>query len=121
MGGPAAGEGMFRDPVEIDGGHTEPVGSIQTPADTVVGVGATVPLPAPPADTIRMRVQVKGGDTDTQIIVREVGGIAGSGPVLVNLGSTMYGGGGEGAIAPLEVESVAGPAVVVAIQFEVDA
>lgn len=91
--------------------------TITSEPDTAVGVGATVPLPVPPADTMRITVQVTGGDNTTRIRVREVGGTAGAGKLLVLLGSTLYGGDG-GAVGALEVENVAGPAAAVAIVFE---
>jgi len=117
MGGPAQGEGMFRDPVEIDGGSLDPGGTLTTEPDTTIGVGATVPLPVAPADTLRVRVQVTDGDTDTRVRIREVGGPAGGGALLTLLGSTLYGG-GDGAVADLEAEHVAGAAAAVMIQFE---
>lgn len=90
---------------------------ITSPADVAVGPGATVPLPVPPAGTRRMTIEVTGGDSTTRIRVREAGGVAGAGRLLVLLGSTMYGEAG-GAIEALEVENVAGPAATVGISFE---
>lgn len=90
---------------------------ITSPADTPVPVAATVALPLPPLGTRRMRVQVTGGSVLTIMRVRETGGAAGTGIIIIFLGSTLYGG-SDGAIAPLEVENVAGPAATVAIQFE---
>jgi hypothetical protein len=92
---------------------------ITTPADTAVGVGATVALPAIPSGVRRMTVQVTDGSSTTHIRVREVGGLAGSGKRLDLSGSTMYGG-AAGAIAALEVENIAGPAAAVMVQFERD-
>jgi len=88
-----------------------------SPADTPVGVGATVPLTAPPAGTRRMTVEVTSGSALTLIRVRELAGAAGTGRLLVLLGSTTYGG-LDGAVFPLEVENVAGPAATVHIDFE---
>lgn len=99
-----------------------PGATITTAPDTTVGVAATVPLAVAPAGTRRVRVQITGGDDDTRVRIREVGGPAGSGVLLLNssVGSTMYGG-VDGAIAPLEAEHVAGTvAATVAVQFERD-
>lgn len=119
----------FIQPVTLVDGAGNPVGIIvsdvvpgtviTTPADTAVGPGATVPLPAIPSGTRRFTVEVTGGDATTRIRVREVGGLAGSGKLLVLLGSTVYGG-ADGAVAALEVQNVVGPAAAVAVQFERD-
>jgi hypothetical protein len=94
------------------------VGTIlESPEDVTVTAGDTEPLPTPPAGTLRMTVQVTGGTSATRIRVRELGGADGTGRLLTLLGSTMYGGDG-GAIAPLEVENVAGPSADVHIDFE---
>jgi hypothetical protein len=90
---------------------------IATPADTAVGVAATVALPAIPAGTRRVTVQVTGGDATTRIRVRQTGAGAGRGKLLVLLGSTIYGG-ADGALMALEVENVAGPIAAVMVQFE---
>ena len=90
---------------------------IDSAADTTVGVGLTVALTVPPAGTLRMRVQVTGGDATSIIRIRELGGTAGTGVILTLLGSTLYGGGG-GAIAALEAQNVTGPSATVAVQFE---
>lgn len=103
-------------PIVIVGGVV-PGTVIETEADTPVGAAATVALPVPPVGTRRMRVQVVDGDDTTRIRVREAGGPAGSGIMLILLGSTLYGG-ADGSVAPLEVENVVGPAAAVAIQFE---
>jgi hypothetical protein len=96
----------------------QPGSTITTGADTTVAPGATVPLPAPPSGTRRMTVQFVGGDGSSRVRVREVGGAPGTGIMLALLGSVSYGG-ADGAIAPLEVENVAGGVnVTVAIQFE---
>jgi hypothetical protein len=93
--------------------------TITTPADIAVAPGATVALPAVPPGTRRRTIQVTGGDSTTRIRVREVGAGAGRGRLLTLLGSTLYGG-ADGAIAPLEVENVAGPAATVMVQDERD-
>jgi hypothetical protein len=90
---------------------------ITTPADTAVGVAATVALPAIPAGTRRMTVQVTDGDATTRIRVRQVAAGAGRGKLLSLLGSTIYGG-ADGALMALEVENVAGPISAVMVQFE---
>lgn len=118
MGGPARGEGMFAEPVEVvDTTPPIPGSTITSPADTPVPALATVALPVPPAGTTRVRVQVTGGDDTSRIRIREAAGTAGTGVLLTLLASTMYGGEG-GAVAPLEAENVAGPAAAVGIQFE---
>ncbi len=89
---------------------------ITTAPDTVVGIGATVPLPVPPAGTKRMTIQ-NTGPSGSVFRLRELGGVAGSGIKIVIFGQETYGG-ADGAIAPLEVEEVAGIATSVAIQFE---
>lgn len=91
--------------------------TITSPADTAVAAGVTAPLTAPPVGTLRMTVEVTGGDSTTRIRVREVGGTAGAGRLLVLLGSTTFGGDG-GAIASLEVQNVTGPDATVSITFE---
>lgn len=93
-----------------------PGDTITSPADTPVP-GGTVPLPVPPAGTRRMRVQVTDGDMTTRIRIREAGGAAGAGVLLIVFGSTMYGEAG-GAVAPLEAELVAGAAGTVGVVFE---
>jgi len=92
---------------------------ITSNADIVVGVGATVALGVPPANTRRMTVQVTSGSGASRIRIREVAGGAGRGKVLTLLGSTMYGG-ADGAIASLEAQNVAGPATTIAVQYERD-
>lgn len=95
-----------------------PGSTVTTSADVPVGVGATVALPAVPANTRRMTVQ-NTGPSGTLIRVREVGGPAGSGIILTRFGIAVYGG-ADGAIAALEVEEIAGIATSVAVQFERD-
>jgi hypothetical protein len=90
--------------------------TITTPANTPLPAG-TVALPVAPVGTRRVRVQVTGGSALTEALVREVGAGAGTGILLQNNGSTLYGG-VDGAIAALEVQLLAGPAVVVRVQFE---
>jgi hypothetical protein len=110
------GTGQFIKPVNIE--MTSPSGAtVTSPADTVVGVSATVALTAPPAGTLRMTVQVTGGDNDTRVRIREVTGTAGTGILLNLLGSRVYGG-GNGSIAALEAQHTAGGAATVAVQFE---
>jgi len=97
----------------------EPGTTITTPADTAVGVGATVALPAIPANARRVTVQITGGDSTTRVRIREVGAGAGRGKLLSLLGSTIYGG-ADGALEALEAENVTGPATTVMAQFEED-
>jgi len=105
--------------LQVTSSDVQPGETIASPADIPVGVGATVPLPVIPAGTRRMTVQVTGGDGTSRIRVREVGGAAGRGRLLLMYGSTVYGG-VDGALAALEVQNVAGPAATVAVQFEED-
>lgn len=91
--------------------------TITSPADTAVGIGATVALPVPPAGTRRMTVQ-NTGPAGSLIRVREIGGAAGTGIILARFSSITYGG-ADGAIASLEVQDVAAIATSAAIQFEV--
>lgn len=107
--------------VQSIGGGSTGIGTVvNSPTDTVVGVGATVALPTAPVGTRRMVVQVTSGDATTTVVrIREVGGAAGTGIILVRYGSRVYGG-QEGALADLEAEHIAGPATTVAVQFEID-
>src|SRR6185369_11122780 len=74
--------------IEVAG---SPGSTIEADPDTVVGIGATVALPVPPATTRRMTVQ-NTGPAGTWIRVRPVGGPAGSGRLLPRLGEYTYGG-----------------------------
>jgi hypothetical protein len=97
---------------------------IDAGADTVVGIGATVPLPAIPPTTRRMTVQ-NTGPAGTWIRVRRVGGPAGSGKLMPRLGEYTYGG-ADGAVAALEAEDVSlavggvAVATTVLLEFEED-
>jgi hypothetical protein len=97
---------------------------IRTPADTAVGIGATVPLPVPVATTRRMTIQ-NTGPAGTWIRVRAVGGAPGSGKLLPRLGEYSYGG-ADGALAALEAQDVSAAvggvavATTVCAQFEED-
>jgi hypothetical protein len=99
-----------------------PGNTITTPADTPVGTGATVPLPAIPSGVRKMTVQ-NTGPAGTWIRVREVGGTAGAGKLMPRLGEYTYGG-SDGAIAQLEVEDVSlavggvAVATTVCVQYE---
>jgi hypothetical protein len=88
-------------------------GSVFTDADTAVGVGATAPLPFPPAGTARTAT-VQNTAVGALVRVREVGGAAGSGILLAYLGTAEY----EAAVAALEVENVGAVAATVAAQYE---
>ena len=93
-----------------------PGATITSQADAVVGIGATVVLTAPPAGTTRMVVQ-NTTVGNTRLRVREAGGAAGSGVLLLATGSSPYGSPG-GAIATVEVEHVFGVAGTATIQFQ---
>lgn len=82
-------------------------------ADTVVGIGATVALPAAPVGSLAVTVQ-NTGPAGTMVRVREAGGPAGSGILLTRFGSTIY----DKSIDSLEVEEVAGIATSVATQYQ---
>lgn len=92
---------------------------IHSDEDVVVAAGETEPLPEPPDNTRRMVVQVTDGDDTTIVRIRELGGTAGTGIILILHGSRVYGG-ADGALAPLEAENIAGPEAAVAVQFEED-
>jgi len=102
----------------------DPGSTITTDADVAVAAGATEPLGAIPANTRRMTVQ-NTGPAGTWVRVREVGGGAGRGQLLPRLGSYTYGG-GDGALAQLEVEDVslavggAAVATTICVQYERD-
>ena len=81
-----------------------PGSTITTPADTAIGIGATVALPAIPAGTRRMTVQ-NTGPAGSFIRVREVAAGAGRGSILGRFSSVSYGG-SDGALAALEAEDV---------------
>ncbi len=95
---------------------------ITTPADTVVGIGATVPLPAIPAGTKSMLVQ-NSGPAGTWVRLRPVGGGAGTGVLMPRLGEQIYGG-QDGSLAALEVEDVSlavggvAVATTITVQFQ---
>lgn len=111
------GKGLF--PVTIVGPAPAPSpGTVigPTPADTVIGIGATVALPAIPAGTRRMTIQ-NTGPAMTMIRVREVGGVAGAGIILVRFASITLGG-NDGALAAMEAEEVAGVATTATVLFE---
>jgi hypothetical protein len=132
MSGPEKPMGRNVKPVHITNSASDPVPvapvtggegtAIQSPADTVVGIGATVPLPAPPATTTRFTVE-NTGPGGSAIRVREVGGIAGAGFLLPRFGVKEYGGPG-GSVAALEAEDVSlatfgvAVATTVGLQFE---
>lgn len=110
-------------PVIISGG-TEGTG-IESPPDTVVGIGATVPLSMPPAGTRKFTVE-NTGPAGSFVRVREVGGAAGAGFLLPRFGVREYGG-SDGSVAALEAEDVSlavgglAVATTVGLQFEKDA
>jgi hypothetical protein len=86
---------------------------VTTGANTAVGVGATVALPVPPANTLSQLVQnVSAGAVE--FLFREAGGAAGTGLRFPRLGTLVH----NEAVAALEAQHVAGPAGTVAIQWE---
>lgn len=84
-----------------------------TPADTAVGIGATVALPAPPATPLSQIVQNTGG-AGTLVRIREVGGPAGSGILLPPFSIFVF----DKAVAALEAENVGGVATTVMVTWE---
>lgn len=90
-----------------------PGATITNPADTAVGIGATVALPTPPAGTTRMIVQNTSA-AGVEVRIRVAAGTAGAGTLLFRGGFEDY----EDAIAALEAEHVAGVAATVMIRFE---
>lgn len=110
-------------PVVITGG-SEGTG-IESAPDTVVGIGATVPLTPPPAGTRTMTVE-NTGPGGSFIRVRELGGPAGAGVLLPRFGVREFGT-TDGSLAALEAEDVSlatggvAIATTVAVQFEKDA
>jgi hypothetical protein len=108
--------------LEIAGGVPASITVVTTPpapgttitagANTPVPAGPAVALPAPPAGTLAMTVQNVGG-AGSIVLVREVGGAAGTGFALVRFAAFTF----EHAVAPLEAELVAG-VVTVGIVFE---
>ena len=89
-----------------------------TPADTVVGIGLIVALPAILPTSRRIRVQ-NTGPAGSEIRIREAGGGAGRGSILLRFGVAVFGG-SSGALAALEVEEVAGIATTVSVVSERD-
>ena len=83
-------------------------------ANTAVGAGATVALPALPAGTIAIHVQNRTLGGATRVLVRQAGGAAGTGIELTTRGSIVF----DKAVAALEAQNFAGPAATVAILFE---
>lgn len=102
----------------------QPGTTITTDPDVAVPVGTTQPLGTIPTGTRRFTVQ-NTGPAGTWIRVREVGGAAGVGKLMPRLGEYTYGG-GDGAIAQLEVEDVSlavggvAVATTVCVQYERD-
>lgn len=96
-----------------------PGATITSPADVVVGVGATVALPASPPASRRGTVQNTGITGGSIVRARQAGGLAGSGLKLPNFSTRTFGG-ADGALGALEVEEVSGVATTVAIQYEAD-
>jgi hypothetical protein len=117
--GPGGGGG---DPLPTKG---VPGATITTDADVAIGAGLTVPIAVTiPSGTRRFTVQ-NTGPAGTWVRVRELGGAVGSGQLLPRLGSYTYGG-GDGAIAKLEVQDVSNAvggapvATTISVQYERD-
>ncbi len=89
-----------------------------TPADTAVGIGLVVALPAILPTSRRIRVQ-NTGPAGSEIRIREAGGVVGAGTILLRFGVAIFGG-SSGALAALEVEEVAGIATTVSVVSERD-
>lgn len=96
-----------------------PGATITSPADVVVGIGATVALPAVPAGSRRVTIQNTGVTSGSIVRVREAGGAAGTGLKIPNFSTRTFGG-ADGAIGLLEVQEVSGVATTVATQYEGD-
>ena len=90
-----------------------PAGTLSSPVDTAIGIGATVVLPAAPAGVLRQTVQNTGG-AGTRLRVREAGGALGTGFILPRFGSREY----EANVTALEVQHVAGGATSAGVQYE---
>lgn len=82
--------------------------------NTAVGIGATVPLTAPPANTQRQIVQNRSLSAVSLVLIREVGGTPGTGAALASLGCVTF-----DDTASLEVENIAGPAATIAVLQEI--
>ena len=106
--------------VDASGGGSATVGTTigPTPADTVVGIGLVVALPAILPTSRRIRVQ-NTGPAGSEIRIREAGGVVGAGSILLRFGVATFGG-SSGALAALEVEEVAGIATTVSVVSERD-
>jgi hypothetical protein len=83
-------------------------------ANTALGVGVTAALPALPAGTLAITVQNRTVGGASRVLVRQVGGAAGTGIELLTRGSITF----DNAVAALEAQNFAGPAATVAILFE---
>lgn len=103
-------------PVKVAG---KPGVTITSEVFVAVGAGLTVDLPVPPANTRCMVVQVVIGSSLTNVLVREKGGTAGTGRLLIIYGSTLFGG-ADGAVEQLECQNIAGPDAQISVTFEGD-
>ena len=90
-------------------------GTAITAGANVSVAGLATALTAPPAGTRRMTVQ-NVGPAGSEMRVREVGGLAGTGVLLARLQSATFGS-GEGAIEALEADNATGTPIA-AIVFE---
>lgn len=90
--------------------------TITAGANTALAIGATVALPALPAGTLAITVQNTSTAGASIVIIRQVGGAAGTGIRLGALGTLTL----DNAVAALEAQNFAGPATTVSILFEVE-
>jgi hypothetical protein len=97
----------------------DPGGTGQSESPVSVGAGLTVDLPAVPLGARCCTVQCIVGSSLTNVLIREKNGTAGSGRLLLYLGSTFYGG-ADGALVQLEAENIAGPDCQINVSFEGD-
>lgn len=88
--------------------------TMSVPADTAVGIGATVALPVPPAGTRSQTIQLSGTG---RVRVRPAGGVAGTGFILPTQYSSLT---LDKAVVALEAEHVGGAATSVLVLFEGD-
>lgn len=87
--------------------------TITSPAHTAVGALATVALPVPAAGTTQLTVQ-NVGPAGSEILVRELGGLAGSGFLLPRFSVRTF----DRAVASLEAEEITGNPTTVGTQEE---
>jgi hypothetical protein len=79
-----------------------------------VAIGGTAPLTVPVANTQRQIIQNRQKNPVSLILIREAGGVAGTGAALGPFASVTF-----ITTKALEVEHLFGPAATVSVQFEV--